>query len=344
MLKLNTRVKEIIITLPHIPHTMNTTSTTSASWNSLAPVLTGIAIGTATSFFNMIPWAALIALLPLIGIRVYNITDNDTAKRIQKRVKNPSHLTHDRKALGYAFGSIYGLFINVTQGDFGDRYNVRMFATEASFKKLTEETEVVSKKVEEGAPEPVKKKSITIFDRNGTYFNAYYNKRTISVPKVVPTEKQQSIIAQILDHHKVHEHTVAFVHGPPGTGKSMLGLLLTDTLNGVYANCLKPWEPGNSLNDLYYEVSPTEEKPLILAFDEIDGALVTIHSGIAPHKSLPIPVSNKAGWNKFLDEIQRGMFPHLILLLTSNRAPEFIRSLDPSYIREKRVDLICELL
>jgi hypothetical protein len=40
-----------------------------------------------------------------------------------------------------------------------------------------------------------------------------------------------------------------------------------------------------------------------------------------------------------LDEIHIGMYPHMILLLTSNKSPEFIRELDPSYIREGRVDL-----
>jgi hypothetical protein len=44
-----------------------------------------------------------------------------------------------------------------------------------------------------------------------------------------------------------------------------------------------------------------------------------------------------------LDEIQRGMYPHLIMLLTSNKGPEFIQSLDPSYIRKGRVDITVEL-
>lgn len=316
----------------------------TASWTSLAPVLTGIAIGTATSFFNMIPWGALIALLPLLGIRVYVITDNETAKRIQKRVKNPSHLTHDGKAMGYAFGCWYGMFIYMDKKEFGDTYTVKMYATEASFRTLTEDDQKEDKKVEGKSQEPVKKQSMTIYVRTGSYYNAYYNKRKISVPKVIPTEKQSGIMDKILDHQKVNEHTVVLVHGPPGTGKSMLGLLLADKLNGVYANCLKPWEPGNSLNELYQEAEPSSDKPLVLAFDEIDSTLVNIHAGIAPHKNLPIPIGDKAGWNKFLDEIQRGMFPHLILLLTSNRSPDFVRSLDPSYIREKRVDLICELV
>jgi hypothetical protein len=44
-----------------------------------------------------------------------------------------------------------------------------------------------------------------------------------------------------------------------------------------------------------------------------------------------------------LDSIQRGMYPNIILILTSNRAPEYIHSLDPSYIRKGRVDLTFEM-
>ena len=55
---------------------------------------------------------------------------------------------------------------------------------------------------------------------------------------------------------------------------------------------------------------------------------------------MPISVQNKTGWNRMLDEIGRGLYPHLILLMTSNRDPAFIRSLDPSYIREGRVNEI----
>jgi len=94
---------------------------------------------------------------------------------------------------------------------------------------------------------------------------------------------------------------------------------------------------------LYSEVEPTAEQPLIIAFDEFDDPLVKIHAGIPPHKSLPISIHDKPSWNHMLDEIQRGMYPHLLVILTSNKTPEFIREIDPSYIREGRVDLICEV-
>jgi hypothetical protein len=58
---------------------------------------------------------------------------------------------------------------------------------------------------------------------------------------------------------------------------------------------------------------------------------------------VPIIVPDKSGWNNMLDTIQRGMYPNLILIMTSNRGPEFINSLDPSYIRKGRVDLTFEM-
>jgi len=136
---------------------------------------------------------------------------------------------------------------------------------------------------------------------------------------------------------------VVFLYGPPGTGKSMIGVLLAAKLGGYYCNTLKPWQPGDSLGGLYSEVEPSKEKPLVLVFDEVDGVLMSIHKGIRDHKELPIAIQNKTGWNRMFDEIGRGIYPHLIILLTSNREPEFIDSLDPSYIRPGRVDEIIGL-
>jgi hypothetical protein len=37
------------------------------------------------------------------------------------------------------------------------------------------------------------------------------------------------------------------------------------------------------------------------------------------------------------------MYPNIILIITSNRGPKFIESLDPSYIRKGRVDVTFEM-
>ncbi len=40
----------------------------------------------------------------------------------------------------------------------------------------------------------------------------------------------------------------------------------------------------------------------------------------------------------------KGLYPHLVLVLTSNKKPEFIDCFDTSYLRKGRVDLTFELL
>lgn len=317
---------------------MNTTDT---SYSPLTSILTGVVIGAASSFFSSINWSCLVFFAPLFGFYRYNITDNSVSKRVQKRVKYASMRSEDGRALDYICGPWFLGYINVIKWDTGDRCEISLLTTKSTYVSLTqEEKEDVGPEKE---VEAIVKKSLTIWQRSGTYFNAYYRKRVVSLPTSLPHPGQQSILDAIVQHQKVHEHTVALVHGPPGTGKSMLGLLLAHNYNTSYCNTLKPWEPGSNLGDLYAEVEPTKENPLILAFDEIDSVLLAIHSGISPHKSLPIQVPNKQGWNHMLDEISRGMFPHLILLLTTNKEPAFINSLDSSYIREKRVNIIASL-
>lgn len=281
---------------------------------------------------------------------MYSVTDKEVIKRVLKRLKHSSNPTHDGKAIGYAVGRWYIIYSTYDrwEGD-GESYKMSIVATDTAFKKLIAEDEDEDKSPiqqtnDTEIPVPVqKKKSLQIYERTGSYFNPYYRKRKVSLPKSEPRPDQQAIMDKIIAHQDVKEHTVAFIHGPPGTGKSMMGLLLANHYEGTYCNSLKPWEPGNYIGELYAEVSPTKEQPLILAMDEIDCALMVIHSGVPAHKNLPIATGNKSGWNHFLDEIGRGMFPHLILLLTSNKGPDFIRSLDASYIRDGRVNLIAEL-
>ena len=61
---------------------------------------------------------------------------------------------------------------------------------------------------------------------------------------------------------------------------------------------------------------------------------------IQPHKHIPIEVKSKTGWNGLLDELQMFLYPHMILFLISNKPPQYINSITPSYIREGRVNNI----
>ena len=61
---------------------------------------------------------------------------------------------------------------------------------------------------------------------------------------------------------------------------------------------------------------------------------------ITKHKWLITQVHNKTSWNGLLDKIALGIYPNLILILTSNKTPKYFNNKDTSYIRNGRVDKI----
>ena len=237
-------------------------------------------------------------------------------------------------------GFWYIASISVDKSDHGDHYSVWMIATEASYKALTEER---VKTLVQGpiiqTYEERETHNLRIYERTGSYYNPWLKKRSLPVLSKTPRHEQQLVIDSIRDHYAKEKHSVVYLYGPPGSGKSLIAVFLALSYKGSYCNSVKPWQPGDTLALIYSEAEPTEEKPLVLVFDEFDTALVRIHEGIEPHKNQPIQIADKTGWNQMLDEFQLGMYPNMILVLTSNRTPEFIREMDPSYIREGRVDL-----
>ena len=296
-----------------------------------------IAIGYVAS---QIPWTFIFLLTQFIGIRLYLVNEKEDCKRIQKKVNDRCTHTSNGKGYGYSIGFWYFISINITYEEYdSERYSVWLVATEESYKALMKVKDVVMKVYDE----PVETTALTIYDRMGSYQNCYYKVRELKITSIKPRPEQEEIINTIRKHHMKHQHTVVYLYGPPGSGKSLVGVLLANEYKGSYCNNLKPWQPGDNFATLYTDAEPSEEKPLIVVFDEFDIPLLKIHDGIEPHKNLPIQVSDKNGWNQLLDSIQRGMYPHLILLMTSNKNPDFIEALDPSYIRKGRVDITVEL-
>ena len=306
--------------------------------------------GVALNLWAAVPWTVLFLFIRWTGLRLYVLNDRDVCRRIQRRVSNTSHMADDNKSYGYAVGFWYLMDISIENNDGDVTYCIWMIATVASHKRLTADLREATEdgeddEDEEGSKQAKTMKTMAVFERNGSYNNLWYRERKVGAG-FEPREEQTDILTAVTDLVKERKrgHATVFLHGPPGTGKSMIGVLLAEELGGVYCNTLKPWEPGDTLGSLHSQVEPSAEKPLVVCFDEFDGPLMAIHGRtIERHKNIPTAVADKEGWNRFLDEVSRGMYPHTILLLTSNRGPEFVRALDPSYIREGRVDLILEL-
>ena len=293
---------------------------------------------------SYIPWQLIFLLIKPFGIKLYNITDRMECTSIRKRIgDNFTHVANNGRGFGYSIGKWYIIYVGAPEEN---ENHVWMIASDSTYAYLTKHKDEAPKFVVSDAPilKDDLSKELILYERTGTYSHPWYKKRSITMPALVSSKEQDRIIEDIRKLYASKGFVVAMIHGPPGSGKSVTSILLANSFKkGSYCNTFKPWEPGDTLSFLYSEGSFTSQSPLIIAFDEFDEALMAIHSGIAPHKNLPIQAANKAGWNQFLDEIQIGMYPHLILILTTNKTPDFIHSLDPSYIRTKRVDNIYHL-
>jgi hypothetical protein len=297
-----------------------------------------------------VPWAAIFLLTQFIGIRLYVTRDKTICQQIQRRIAYASHTTDNGHPTGYCVGRWYIGLMEMDCWGGEPRYSLWLVATRASYERLTAERLAAPPPIDlmdSSSPSDTKEAvasappiTISVYNRGGTYTHSYWSRRRIPVDAIAPRPAQTSIIQRIQEHQRRTRHTVALLHGPPGCGKTMVGVLLAGALGGTFCNTLCPWRPGDQLADLYAEAEPDADKPLVVVLDEVDVGLVAVHAGVPSHAQVPISVQTKTDWNRMLDEIGRGMYPHMVLLLTTNRTPEFLRELDPSYIRPGRVDII----
>lgn len=139
---------------------------------------------------------------------------------------------------------------------------------------------------------------------------------------------------------------MVLLYGDKGTGKSMIPILLSKEFKNVnFCDTFKPYEPGNNFSSLYNKTNPDKNSPLIVVLEEFDIIIDKIHyNKIVNHKYIPTEITDKSSWNLFFDRFDRGYYPHVILILTSNIKPTFINNLDESYIREGRVNLLFEVI
>jgi hypothetical protein len=197
--------------------------------------------------------------------------------------------------------------------------------------------------------------TVSYMYREGNYWSLNYRSRPYPVSRLDPrSASQQNAIEAIFDAYEASSvySTVALLYGEPGTGKSKIAALLAKRLANkdkieevTICKYWKPWEPNDSLGSMYSKISPSAEKPLILVLEEVDIPLLKIHENKVDIKNehLPISIRTKDDWNLMLDEIDDGLFPHMILLLTSNRTPVWFDAMDASYLRKGRVGTKMEI-
>jgi len=188
-------------------------------------------------------------------------------------------------------------------------------------------------------------KIIDIRERRGNPWWWEYADRKYDATKFLkrePRDYQQNIIDDILSiiKNKSSRSGTFFIYGEPGTGKSLLTLLLAKQIGAYYCDTWKPTDPGDNLSKVYSTVSPDDNKPLVLVLEECDKLIINVLEGnVKPHLYIPIPMMDKSDWNSMLDKVtDLGFYPNLILILTSNISRDNIHEKDASVLRDGRID------
>jgi hypothetical protein len=185
-------------------------------------------------------------------------------------------------------------------------------------------------------------KLLTLWMRQGgfTWFN--WTKHDVALA-LQPLPHQEALMDEIQVCFRAHGRCKAFVEGPPGQGKTSLGLLLAARLGGTACMEHCPTDPGDRLHGLYERVQPTAACPLVVILDEADCLIERAHvQATVAHKQTPTPVRDKSTLNKYMDDIDL-VYPHVVVLCLSNRSKAYLDGLDPSYLRPGRFHLCARL-
>lgn len=285
-----------------------------------------------------IVWSLVFLPASLLGVRV-NKVSGARMKKFLKTVKHSSIWTNDEPE-GWVCGKWYIGFVHTVSGERNESKDLWLVCTKKFY-----ETNIQQKEASESGGKTDK---ITYWVREGCFWRLNYNSRQLPMPKRPVRDTQANAISSIIAKYEATGHAVCLLHGRAGGGKSMtaqyLCAELLKTKKGVhFCDTHAPYEHGDNFDSFYSKINPTEECPLVLVFEEVDGLILNLHTNkIEQRQHNPVQIKNKTDWNLFLDKFDREIYPHMILVMTTNKTATWFDELDNSYMREGRVDLKIE--
>jgi len=283
-----------------------------------------------------IVWSLPLLFAGFFGVRLYKIT-GQKMKIFSKKITVASIWINDEPD-GWVCGKWYFGYIHTTAG--GERNPTTKdlyLLCSTKFYKNNVDEKVTD---EEG-----NNTKITYYERDGVFFHITYFSRSIDLPAKPIKDHQLTAVTQILNVFNEKKYCVCLIYGEPGTMKSMTAQYLCERLletkkEVCFVDSFNPTEPGDTFAKLYTTVNPSETKSLVVMLEEVDMILDRVHNGDVPiNKYIPIQIKNKTDWNSSLDKFDRNLYPHVIFMMTTNKYMEHFDGMDPSYMRNGRVDL-----
>ena len=177
--------------------------------------------------------------------------------------------------------------------------------------------------------------------------NDYSMRGLLFREEIMPKPNQQRCIEQIVETYNKKKKCVCILYGEPGSGKTTVPYLLSRSFNKnnkLTPSIVSNYNPliDKSFNYVYNTVTSSFESPLIVIIDETDIIIdeITSKKTQTPtaKEKVVVFIHDKKTWNTWLDNLDFGIYPNLIVIMTTNKNPSDITS-DSSLLREGRIDL-----
>lgn len=190
-------------------------------------------------------------------------------------------------------------------------------------------------------------KKISYMTKSGEYGYFQYKFRQIDLYQITKQTdihmfaQQSSTFKKIMNFYQHNNYCKVFLSGSPGCGKTYFAYLMAQKLGCYLCDVFDPFEPSSNFNEIYTMTKIDSRRPLILLLDEVDILLNKIHNNKNDdHKKFSREIHNKTTWNNFMDKIEFGLFPYVIVIMNSNKHENEINRLDTSYLRKGRINII----
>jgi hypothetical protein len=276
-------------------------------------------------------WTVIIIPFIFFGYSFYNINDSNVITCISKNIKHSTIRDEDHEPYGLFIGYYYIGYISqrINKDTPGILY---CLATQQTLKELSKKQYIDTEE---------NKYFISLITLRGNYYCRQPRKRDLECSRYIPKENQVQVIDETINYYNENHVCVTMIYGLPGTGKSIVGLLIAKKLKGSFCKTYDPTIAGDTLEYIYDKAQVKKNSPLIILIDEFDVILERLHNNkITMHADIPTEVYNKTSWNTLLDDINIKLYPYVIIILTSNLSKDDIDSrYDPSYIRNGRVNI-----
>jgi hypothetical protein len=325
----------------------------------IIPLLIGACLSNIFNFSG----AIIFLLSSLVGIRLTKLEGNTKINIIRKKILYSS-IQNNKEPAGLAIGKWFICFFSETMQNENSVNIIYLISTKNFINKILNKNDMIDTDMDDidddidndmdenntNRNQKKDKKGITLYQREGNYWNFRYESR-IFYPKRMLERCSQSFILDAIESRYTFEDQKLcsiIISGEPGNGKSTIAILLAKRLlilnNYIekvnFVDSWNPTDPGDTFENIYTTILPNKKEPLIVVLEEIDGIITSIHnSKIERHKIVPIPMTCKKDWNSFFDKFSNGRYPYTYIICTTNKTFDDFDKMDTSYLRNNRINL-----